>query len=260
MDIKNEENKKGDNKKLENKIITMVVIFLLGLFLGSYYSYKIFSNIYFQFLLFLFVIWVMSINVFLSAIIAVLMLIAYQLILKVSINEGFVPHTENESEFLNKPLLKNDELEPLGDNIDFTLITPKMNNQNLIKEGKKLLNNSNDLENDLKSRYDTREKEIMDNTRIIGTRMIKSGISGLEESINGEYYGDFLQPNKENPNLIYPNDKNLKNNSDYMTLASNNEIIKNEFAKLVNDKTLSREEFDKKYQEIKDMQEKFNYN
>ena len=91
----------------------------------------------------------MSINVFLSAVIAIIMLIVYQLILKVSINEGFVPYIENESEYLSKPLLKNDELEPLGDNINFTLTTPKMNNQNLIKEGKKLLNDSNDLENDL---------------------------------------------------------------------------------------------------------------
>ena len=245
MDIKKEE---------QNKII-MASLFLIGLFVGSYYSYKIFENIYFKLFLFLFIVWVMSINVFLSAIIAVILLVVYQLILKASINEGFVPYTVNESEYLNKPLLRNDELEPLGDNINFTLTTPKMNNQNLIKEGKKILNDANDLENDLKTRYDTREQQIMENTRLIGTRMIKSGISGLEESNNGEYYGDFLQANKENPNVIYQNDNNMLNNEDYMTMASNNEMIKNEFAKLVQDKTLSREEFDKKYQEIKNMQE-----
>jgi hypothetical protein len=61
-----------DIKTKDQNIIIMVSLFMIGLFLGSYYSYKIFENIYFKFLLFLFIFWVMSINVFLSAIIAVI--------------------------------------------------------------------------------------------------------------------------------------------------------------------------------------------
>ncbi len=248
-----------DIKTRDQSIIVMVSLFIIGLFLGSYYSYKIFESIYFKTLLFLFIAWTASVNIFLSAIIGVIILIVYQIILKASINEGFIPSVENESQFLNKPLLKNDELESLGDNINFNLITPKMNNESLIKEGKKLLEVSNDLENDLRTRYDTREKDIMDSTRIMGKRMIKSGISGLDESNNGEYYGDFLSEDKENPNIIYENDMNMKNNSDYNSIFKSNEIIKNEFEKLANDKTLTREEFDKKYREIQKMQDKINY-
>ena len=248
-----------DIKAKDQSIIVMVSLFIIGLFLGNYYSYKIFDSMYFKSLLFLFIAWTMTVNIFLSAIIAIIILIVYQIILKASINEGFVPSINGESEYLNKPLLRDDELEPLGDNINFNLITPKMNNENLIKEGKKLLEVSNDLENDLKTRYDTREKDIMDTTRIMGKRMIKSGINGLDESNNGEYYGDFLKEEKENPKIIYNNDMNTQNNSDYMSIAKSNEMIKNEFEKLANDKTLSREEFDKKYREIQKMQEKFNY-
>ena len=234
-----------DIKAKDQSIIVMVSLFIIGLFLGSYYSYKIFDSIYFKTLLFLFIAWSMTVNIFVSAFIAIIILIVYQIILKASINEGFVPSISGESEYLNKPLLKNNELEPLGDNINFNLITPKMNNENLIKEGKKLLEVSNELENDLKTRYDTREKDIMDTTRINAKRMINSGISGLDESNNGEYYGDFLKEDSENPNIIYTNDIDTKNNSDYANIAKSNEMIKNEFEKLAQDKTLSREEFDK---------------
>jgi hypothetical protein len=163
-----------------------------------------------------------------------------------------MPYSNDESEYLNKPLLMNNELEPLGDNINFILTTPKMNNEKLIREGKKLLTISDELDNDLKNRYDTREKNIMDNTRIIGKRMIQSGMNGLEESNNGEYYGDFLQNNKDTPNIIYKDD-NSQYNSDMVT---NNEIITNEFIKLAQKKTLPRKEFDMKYEEIKNMQNK----
>ena len=235
-------------------IIISISIFIIGLFLGTSYSYKIFDNIYFKILLFLFIIWTSTIDILLSAIIAVIILVMYQLILKVSINEGFVPYTENNNEYLENPLLKNDQLEKLGDNIDFTLITPKMNNIKLVEDGKKLLEISNNLKTDLNTRYDTREKDIMDDTYIMGSRMIKSGMNNLVKSDGGEYYGDILQKDIDNPNIIYISNKNSESDMNYDNITSNNEIIKNKFKNLANNKTISRQEFDKKYNEIKKMQ------
>ena len=242
-------------RKEDQGIIYIVSIFMIGLFLGSYYSYKIFNSVYFKFLLFLFIVWVMSIDILLSGIIGIIILVIYQLILKASINEGFIPYDNEYDEYLKKPLLKNEELEQLGDNIDFTLITPKMNSELLVKEGKKLLDISNELDNDLKIRYDSREKEIMDDTIIMGSRMIKSGINGLESSINGEYYGDFLKESIANPNIIYNDNENNKYNKNYSNIILNNDIIKDEFVKLSQNKTISRIDFDKQYEKIKKMQD-----
>ena len=238
----------------DQRIIFIISSFIIGLFLGSYYSYAIFNSIYFKILLFLFIVWVMSIDILLSAIMVIIILVVYQLILKASINEGFVPYDTDVEEYLKKPLLKNDELEQLGDNINFTLITPKMNSELLVKDGKKLLNISNELDNDLKIRYDTREREIMEETMLIGSRMIKSGINGLESANNGEYYGDFLQEDIKNQNIIY-NNKNNMYNKEYNNIMQNNEIIKNEFIKLSQNKTISKEDFDKEFQKIKKMQD-----
>ena len=135
----------------------------------------------------------MSIDLLTAFIIAIIILVAYQLILKASINEGFVPYNSSEQQYLTKPLLKEDELEQLGNNIDFTLITPEMNNKKMIEEGKMLLEESNKLKNDLKTRYDTREKDIMNETEMLAKNMINSGLNGLEPSYNGEYYGDILR-------------------------------------------------------------------
>ena len=129
-----------------------------------------------------------------------------------------------------------------------------MNSELLVKDGKKLLNISNELDNDLKIRYDTREREIMEETMLIGSRMIKSGINGLESANNGEYYGDFLQEDIKNQNIIY-NNKNNMYNKEYNNIMQNNEIIKNEFIKLSQNKTISKEDFDKEFQKIKKMQD-----
>ena len=241
-------------QKKDSCIIILIFVFIIGLFLGTTYSYKFFDNIYFKILLFLFIVWTSTIDILLSAFIAIIILVIYQLILKVSINEGFVPYIENDNEYLEKPLLKNNQLEKLGDNIDFTLITPKMNNIKLVEEGKKLLEKANDLENDLKIRYDSREKNIMEDTYIMGSRMIKSGMNNLVQSDGGEYYGDILQKDIDSPNITYISNKNNESDMNYDNITLNNEIIKNEFKKLANNKTISRQEFDKKYNEIKKMQ------
>ena len=241
----------------DKTIIFSISIFIIGLFLGSYYSYTIFDSIYFKLLLFFFIVWAISIDILLAAIIGIIILVVYQLILKASINEGFVPCDTVIDEYLKKPLLKNDELEQLGENINFKLITPKMNNELLVKDGKKLLDISNELNNDLKIRYDTREREIMDETMLIGSRMIKSGINGLESSDNGEYYGDFLQEPIQYPNIIY-NNKNNVHTKEYPNIIQNNEIIKNAFIKLSKNKTISKEDFDKEFEKIKKLQNNIN--
>ena len=245
-------------KEKDQKIIFIISSFIFGLFLGSYYSYALFNSIYFKILLFSFIIWVTSIDILLSAIIGIIILVAYQLILKASINEGFVPYDTDIEQYLKKPLLKNDELEQLGDNINFTLITPKMNSEMLVEDGKKLLNISNELDNDLKNRYDTREREIMEETMIIGSRMVKSGINGLESADNGEYYGNFLKEDIKNPSIHYKNNENNMYNKEYNSIMKNNEIIKNEFIKLSQNKTISKEDFDREFEKIKKMQDNIN--
>ena len=89
----------------------------------------------------------------------------------------------------------------------------------------------------------------------MGSRMIKSGINGLESSINGEYYGDFLKESIANPNIIYNDNENNKYNKNYSNIILNNDIIKDEFVKLSQNKTISRIDFDKQYEKIKKMQD-----
>ena len=184
-------------------IIVAVSAFLIGLFLGAVYSFKIFDNVYFKLLLFLYIVWTMSIDILLSAIIGIIILTVYQLILKFSMKEGFRTLNNQGGEYLTRPLLRADELEQLGNNIDFTLITPEMRNKKLVEDGKKLLEEANNMENDLKTRDDCRERQIMIETRNMANEMIKTGLNGLMVVNNGEYYGDYLSESLDYPNINY---------------------------------------------------------
>lgn len=57
----------------------------------------------------------------------------------------------------------------------------------MIKEGKSMLNNSYDLEQDLIKRYDSREQQIVFETKRNGIELVDSGINRLQNADQGEY-------------------------------------------------------------------------
>ena len=206
----------------ENALLIISLI-LLGGPLGLY-SLNIFKNQYAKLMLLFLILWGSTVNIYLTIFIGIIVLIIYQILVNRMINEPFQPSDIDGNNYLQDPLLLRDDLEKV-DSLDLLPITPREYNENMIKEGKGLLNQVYNMQDDLKVNYDIREDDIMNVTKRDALVLIKSGENGLEDSNMGEYYNGFLKKNK-------------KINWE------------NEYTKLLNDKSLTREQFDEKLKNI----------
>jgi len=203
----------------KNILIIASLILLSGIF--NIYSLDIYNNKCVKLLLLVFILWGATINVYLTILMAVLLFVIYQMIINKQITEGFNPSNIDGNNYLENPLLTRDELERV-DMIDLEPITPRQYNINLINQGKNLLNQVHSMQDDLKVNYDVREDNIMNITKRDAMVLINSGENGLDPSM-GLY----------NSSLI-----NKKFN------------FNNEYNKLLNDKTLTKEEFDENLNNI----------
>lgn len=198
----------------ENKILLILILVLLGI----YYSYNnnvvehcilLFDNEIFKFTLFVLITYISSSSPAIGIALAIIMLVSLQIITYIKLKREFdmdIKKIESEidldkekfsqiepadisyldDEYLTNPLIKMNQLAP-PINFNLKLTTPNDFAYRMIDQGKTLLNDSYDLEYDLENRYDTREQQIMFETKRNGTELVNSGINRLQKADMGEY-------------------------------------------------------------------------
>lgn len=204
-----------------NKNILILIVILLGVYFAFYadnvatHTINLFDNEIFKFALFILITWISSSSPVLGISLALIMFASLQIITYIKLKkdldddidkienciqedkENFTSIESFESikpvdmsylsnEHLTNPFKKNNQLAPpVNFNLKYT--TPKDLSYQMINAGKNLLNDTCDLEQDLITRYDTREKKIIFETKIDSNNLIKSGLNRLQKSNQGEY-------------------------------------------------------------------------
>lgn len=256
-----------------NKNLLLLVLILLGIYFTYVSNFNIlensiylFDNDIFKFVIFMIITYISSSNPAIGIALALIIFVSLQIItyskLKKELDDDIndiISETENEevekekfssmapvdmaylnNEYLVSPLEKINQLAPP---INFNLkpITPKELSYQMINKGKNLLNDSFDLEQDLKTRYDTREKQITFETQRDGTELVDSGINRLQMANQGEYNG-FNKLNKFTKYSKLMNKTNKINLSNPLIKALYNELIYN--YELLTNKNLTPIEFE----------------
>jgi hypothetical protein len=268
-----------------NKNILILTLILLGIYC-IYYNNNIvenyinlFDNEIFKFVVFILITYISSSSPALGISLAIIMLTSLQIITYIKLKREFeldinFINSENnlekekfsqieavdishlDDEFLTNPLEKIDQLAP-PINFDLKFITPKELSYQMIKEGKMLLNNSYDLEQDLEKRYDSREQQIAFETQRNGTELVDSGINRLQNANQGEYNfksnisntpDKFVKYSKLMKKNNQVNLTNLSNLSNSLIDASYNELLYN-YNLLVN-KQLNQKDFDLQLEKV----------
>lgn len=265
----------------DNKNLLFFVLILLGIYFVYISnsnsnilknSIYLFDNEIFKFVLFMIISFISSSSPAIGIALALIMFVSLQIITYTKLKKELDDELENSiseleseevrkekfssmapvdmaylnDEYLVNPLEKTSQLAPP---INFNLkpITPKELSYQMISKGKSLLNDSFDLEQDLKTRYDTREKQITFETQKNGSELVDSGINRLQMADQGEYnaksnkikvskYCKLMNKN----NLT--NLTNLSNLSNPLIKASYNELIYN--YELLANKNLTPVEFE----------------
>jgi hypothetical protein len=134
----------------------------------------------------------------------------------------------------------------------------------MVKKGRVLLEDSMEIRNDLKKRYDVREHQIADITERDGNVLVQSGLNRLQEANDGEYNAwiendsqisqmlnrDKIKDDSKASYIRY--DKfiqNYSNNDEIMSLIN---LIKVKYNELTQNKSIGMKDFDDKLQEIYD--------
>ena len=262
-------------KLKDDKLVMFILIILLSLYASLWvkplqsYTMDIFSNKYFKFVVFVLVTYIASGNPALGVILAIAILVTLQTITYTSMgnqSEKFSPaNFDNGDEYLTNPLLKQKELTKMGNNLNLKLQTPNNLYENMIKQGRVLLDDSIELKTDLKTRFDVREQSIANITERDGSVLVQSGINRLQSSNNGEYNSlsdnksgklsemsddDKLSTNKKSSYIKY--DRFIENYSDNELVMDLFNLLKNKYNEITMNKSLSQNDFDTKLQEIYD--------
>jgi hypothetical protein len=266
----------------EHKLVTFILVVLVSLYTTLYikplsrYTTNLFSNSYFKFILFILISYISASNPGLGVILAIAVLATLQTITysnisnEINVNssnkEQFSPIDVYQNQYLPSPLLTQSELPELGTNVNFQLETPSEYANNMIKKGKVLLDDTLELKNDIKKRYDVREADIAEITERDGNVLVQSGMNRLQPSNNGEY-NDWIESDS-NSNLSKNNnynklsndkkasyikyDKLLENYSDNEVIMDLLNLIKTKYNELTQNKSINQLDFDDKIEEIYD--------
>jgi hypothetical protein len=261
-------------KLKDDKLVMFILVVLLSLYASLWveslqqYTMNAFTNKYFRFVLFVLITYIASGNPALGVILAIAVLVTLQTITYTSINksEKFSPsNSDNGNEYLSRPLLKQKELPKLGSALNLKLQTPNELYENMIKQGRILLDDSMELKNDLKNRFDIREQQIANVAERDGKILVQSGINRLQPANNGEY--NSWQDNKslalsemsDNDKLSVNQKSSYIKYNRFMDNFSNNELImdlfnllKSKYNEITMNKSLTDQDFDLKLQEIYD--------
>jgi hypothetical protein len=261
-------------KLKEDKLVMFILVILLSLYASLWvesvqqYTLNVFSNKYVRFVIFVLMTYIAAGNPALGVILAIAVLVTLQTITYTSINnksEKFSPSNyDNDNNYLTKPLLKQKELTKMGDALNLKLQTPNELYENMIKQGRILLDDSMELKNDLKTRFDVREQQIANITERDGKVLVQSGINRLQPSNNGEYNSwldnsvglsqmseeDKLSVNQRSSYIKY--DRFMQNYSDNELVMDLFNLLKSKYNEITTNKTLTSDDFDTKLQEIYD--------
>ena len=246
----------SDNPNLFNIIIKkffdnkmLIFILILSIYSSKYVYYlpdnyiNFFDNTIVKFVIFGIISYISMNNASIGVILTIAILVTFQVISNIKIKKeinlelkiekfaldnvnGFTP---NDQDYYYNPILKLDQLDPVTSNLNLDLETPNQLYNNMIKDGRQLLDYSIQMNKDLEKRFDTREKNISDITQKEGLVQVQSGINRLQSADLGEY------------NMPNYSDKNVKkyiqfdsNAYDKYLIYSNNDEIMDSFNKMIN--------------------------
>lgn len=259
-----------------NKNILILILILLGIYY-TYYNNNIvencinlFDNEIFKFVVFILITYISSSSPAIGISLAIIMLTSLQMITYIKLKREFeqdiyLINSENDfekekfsqiapadisyldDEFLTNPLEKMNQLAP-PINFDLKFITPKELSYQMIREGKTMLNESYDLEQDLEKRYDSREQQIAFETKRNGTELVDSGINRLQNANQGEYNLKNNISNTSNKFVKYSKLMKKNNSTNSLVNASYNELLYN-YNLLVN-KQLNQKDFDLQLEKV----------
>lgn len=179
-----------------DKYVLLGLVTILAVYSGffsdltAYYCKDLFSSSFFQVAIFIIICYITPLSPSLGIALAlaiIVTLIAVKHIKLRNLLDGFSPMNpstmNNQHEiYLSNPLQRAVTNVPTA---DMRLITLDDTYDKIIKKGKTLLEDSNNIRSDLEKRPDNREKRIANATEITAKRMIQSGINRMGGSDDG---------------------------------------------------------------------------
>lgn len=221
----------------DNKYVVISLIVLLSLYSSKYVNelsdnlIDIFDSPIFKFVIFAIISYISFQSPAIGIILTIAMLVTLQVISNIKIKKemnyefkiekfqdvsGFNPR---ESGYYPNPITTLNQLSPTASNLNLNFETPDQLYNSMISQGKELIDDSYQINQDLKKRWDWREKYIADTTELKGLVKVQSGINRLQRANQGEYN----MPNYSDNKIV----KYIKFDSDdkYKIFANNPEIM-----------------------------------
>jgi hypothetical protein len=196
----------------DNKIVTILIIIIVTLYTSSNIdtlsddTIDLFDNQIFKFVLFILISLISSKSPSIGITLAMAVLVTLQIITNLKIRsdtkfENFVPFDPTKIDlsrdtYLNNPLSMQNNLNLSQKKLNLKLESPDDHYKKMIKQGRVLLDDSNEINKELASRYDYREENISDITKRDGMVLIQSGLNRLQVSDQGEYNTNNKKKNK----------------------------------------------------------------
>ena len=196
----------------DNKIVTILIIIIVTLYTSSNIdtlsddTIDLFDNQIFKFVLFILISLISSKSPSIGITLAMAVLVTLQIITNLKIRkdaklENFVPFDPTKIDlscdtYLNNPLSMQNNLNLSQKKLNLKLESPDDHYKKMIKQGRVLLDDSNEINKELASRHDYREENISDITKRDGMVLIQSGLNRLQVSDQGEYNTNNKKKNK----------------------------------------------------------------
>lgn len=223
-----------------DKFFVLTAVTILAFYSGFlpdiivYYGHDFISSPFFQMGIFIVICYIVPFSPALGISLALAVLVTLQALRQYNIEnnmDGFSPmnpyNMNNHHEvYLSNPISKATTNVPT---VDMKLVPVDNKYENMVKQGKMLLEDSNEIRNDLPAVPDIREKRIADVIETTGKRLVQSGINRLEGSDDGSIAqkscsGKFIRYNKSMP--VNNHDAivkygELKNNFDKLSSMNN---------------------------------------
>jgi len=232
-------------------IIIIMIISFLTVYLNEGISkpiFEIFNNPLFKFIIFCLISFIATNNPALGVILAIFVLTILQIITYNNLKsyEGFRQNTikSNYEDYLNKPLLSLNKLDPTLNNLNLKVESLDDYYKNMIKKGRILVDDSNEINKDLEKIPDIREQQIANNTKRDGLNLIQSGLNRLQNADDGKYNNS-----NNNNNKFVKYDKIVENYINNPQIMSAFNELKYSFNKLQSS-VLSKTEFDKQLNSV----------
>lgn len=246
----------------ENKNILIFVLAGLGIYLVHFNesitnrAIELYSNNIFKLIIFIIITYVSGSSPAIGISLAIMILISFQIITNKKLRQDLEKNSEQNqnqnqeqnllekfnnfseinpsdttylsNEFLTNPFEKISENSRSSNlDLDSKLVTPTDISIQMLNEGKLMLDDSEQMATDLKTRFDMREQEIAEITRKTGKDLIESGLNRMQQADLGEY--NSIYPSTTNTNTNTIKFVKYENNPDEINdkIAKYDELLKN---------------------------------